>query len=306
MEKRELIICRGIQGSGKSTWAKQWAKEQPETRIRINFDDMRNMLGEYWVPSRETVISSIYTTTLAYAMEKGYSIVVDNMNLNPKTCAELEKIVKDFNDDTVCKFEYEVEYKDFFIPVEECIRRDAMRPNPIGAAIIKSTFKRYRDLITSEELKALRSKRVPYIDGAQNAIIVDIDGTLCLRVNDRPWFGKGAAEGMLHDERIMGTCSIVQNMYNKCKIIVLTGREESPEVVKATQGWLLMNNIKYDQLYFRPQGNYDTAAKCKKEIYDTHIKGKYNVLFALEDNNKCVEMWRNEGLTCLQPNEGKF
>lgn len=25
MDKRVLIICRGIQGSGKSTWAKQWS-----------------------------------------------------------------------------------------------------------------------------------------------------------------------------------------------------------------------------------------------------------------------------------------
>lgn len=306
METRKLIITRGIQGSGKSTWAKAWAKEQPETRIRVNFDDIRNMLGEYWVPSREKVVSVIYNTTIVCAMEKGYSIVVDNMNLNPKTCAELEKIVDDFNKNTVCKFEYEVEYKDFFIPVEECIRRDTMRPNPIGEAVIKSTFKRYRDLITNEELKALRSKRVPHIDGAQPAIIVDIDGTLCLRVNDRPWFGEGAAEGMLNDEPIEGTCFSVRNLYNKCRVIIMTGREESPEVAAATKSWLAANNIQYDNIYFRPQNNYDTASKCKKEIYEANIKGKYNVLYVLEDNNKCVEMWRNEGLTCLQPNEGKF
>lgn len=91
MEVRKLIICRGIQGSGKSTWAKQWCHEDPEHRVRFNNDDIRNMLGDYWVPSREKIV-----TVLANSMEKGYNIVVDNMN--PKTCTELENMVKDFNE----------------------------------------------------------------------------------------------------------------------------------------------------------------------------------------------------------------
>lgn len=101
METRQLIICRGIQGSGKSTWAKQWCHEDPEHRIRFNNDDIRNMLGDYWVPNREKVVTATYNTVLAYGMEKGYNIVVDNMNLNPKTCVELEKTVKDFNENKV-------------------------------------------------------------------------------------------------------------------------------------------------------------------------------------------------------------
>lgn len=35
MEVRKLIICRGIQGSGKSTWAKQWCHEDPELGLII-------------------------------------------------------------------------------------------------------------------------------------------------------------------------------------------------------------------------------------------------------------------------------
>lgn len=115
METRQLIICRGIQGSGKSTWAKQWCHEDPEHRIRFNNDDIRNMLGDYWVPNREKVVTATYNTVLAYGMEKGYNIVVDNMNLNPKTCVELEKTVKDFNENYTYDWKYEVEYKDFLI-----------------------------------------------------------------------------------------------------------------------------------------------------------------------------------------------
>lgn len=179
METRQLIICRGIQGSGKSTWAKQWCHEDPEHRIRFNNDDIRNMLGDYWVPNREKVVTATYNTVLAYGMEKGYNIVVDNMNLNPKTCAELEKTVKDFNENYTYDWKYEVEYKDFFIPVDECIRRDAMRPNPIGEKVIKATWRRYRDFIIQEDIKSMLKKSPKHVDGGRPVILVDMDATLC-------------------------------------------------------------------------------------------------------------------------------
>ena len=84
MEKRKLILCRGIQASGKSTWAKAWAKEDPEHRVRFNNDDIRNMLGEYWVPNREGLVTELKHSFACEATRKGYNIVVDNMNLNPK------------------------------------------------------------------------------------------------------------------------------------------------------------------------------------------------------------------------------
>lgn len=45
-------IIWGLPASGKSTWAKQWVLEDPEHRVRINQDDIRLMLGKYWVPKR--------------------------------------------------------------------------------------------------------------------------------------------------------------------------------------------------------------------------------------------------------------
>lgn len=62
-------------------------------------------------------------------------------------------------------------------------------------------------------------------------------------------------------------------------------------------------------LFFVKIGGYfknSPGADCKKKIYEDNIKGKYNVQFVLEDNYKCVKMWREQGLVCLQPNEGKF
>lgn len=60
----KIILCRGIQGSGKTTFAKQWVLEDPEHRVRFNNDDIRNMLGKYWVPSREDLVKNLKHTFL--------------------------------------------------------------------------------------------------------------------------------------------------------------------------------------------------------------------------------------------------
>ena len=123
----KIILCRGIQGSGKTTWAKQWVLEDPEHRVRFNNDDIRNMLGKY-------------------------------MNLNPKeiefykpyieahnqTVEELRKEnILNPQDD----FKYELEFKNFFIPLQDCIDRDAKRPNPIGEEVIRKTYEKYKDIL---------------------------------------------------------------------------------------------------------------------------------------------------------------
>ena len=146
---KKFIIVRGIQGSGKSTWAKHWIKEDPEHRMRFNNDDVRNMLGPYWCTAREPVVKELKESFLKICMSKGMDIVVDNMNLNPKEQLFLENIVNVHNTavlEGIFKGEelYEIEYKDFFIPVEECIERDKHRPNPIGEKVIKDTWNRYK------------------------------------------------------------------------------------------------------------------------------------------------------------------
>ena len=95
--KHELIILQGIQGSGKTTWAKNWVKEDPKHRVRFNQDDIRNMFGVYWVPSRESLVKTMHNSFLNEAMLEGYDIVLDNMNLNQKTLDEIKEIVEEFN-----------------------------------------------------------------------------------------------------------------------------------------------------------------------------------------------------------------
>lgn len=151
METRKILILRGLQGSGKSTFAKQWVNEDSEHRVRFNRDDIRNMLGKYWVPSREGLIDSMYWNLLEQATASGYDIVIDNMNLNEKYIDEVNKFVEETNlwlGQSATDFIYKVEIKDFFhIPLQTCIDRDAQRENPIGEQVIRNTYNKYKHKI---------------------------------------------------------------------------------------------------------------------------------------------------------------
>ena len=149
--KHELIILQGIQGSGKTTWAKNWVKEDPKHRVRFNQDDIRNMFGVYWVPSREPLVKAMHNSFLNEVMLEGYDIVLDNMNLNQKTLNEIKEIVEEFNkwiSLSPVDLHYDIKYQTFFdTPLEECIARDSKRENPIGEDVIRSTYNKYKDVI---------------------------------------------------------------------------------------------------------------------------------------------------------------
>lgn len=135
----KLVICRGLPASGKSTWAKQWVLEDPEHRVRINQDDIRLMLGKYWVPKREPLVQHIQEEALIEALLKGYDIVIDNTNLNKKVLDQFNRLIKTFED-------YEIEYKDFFdTPLSVCIERDKNRDLQVTEKVIRSFYNNYKD-----------------------------------------------------------------------------------------------------------------------------------------------------------------
>lgn len=150
----KIILTRGIQGSGKSTWAKKWVEEDPEHRVRWNNDDFRRMLGPYWVPTREYVVQDTMNSFLNNAMSLEYDIVLDNMNLNPRHWDYIQGVINYANGNIGVL--YTLEFKDFFdVSLEECIERDSKRENPIGKKVITETYNRNKELI--EKLKLNRT-----------------------------------------------------------------------------------------------------------------------------------------------------
>ena len=318
METRKLILCRGIQGSGKSTWAKKWAEEDLDNRVRFNNDDIRNMLGKYWVPSREGIVKVMKDTFAKASMLAGKNIVIDNMNLNPKEVEYWRDLIEYNNDYYTgvrgefpstykANYFYELEFKNFFISVDECIRRDAMRSNPIGEKVIKDTWKRYRSFILQEQIKQLKERKLEQDSTKTAAIVVDMDATLCLNITGRPFYGEGAAEGMVNDEPITEVCDMIRTLHRsgEYSLIVLSGREDTPEIREATETWLHNHDLWPTEVLLRSIGDYSKGEICKKKLIE-HVLKSYNVKLIIDDNNRCVQMYRDMGLTVLQPNEGSL
>ena len=298
---KKLILTRGIQGSGKSTWARQWVEEDPEHRIRINWDDLRNMFGVYWIPSREPLLADITLRAVEEAMSRGYDIVIDNMNLNSTTVKYWEGVVETNNNtNAVSHFMYEIEFKDFFIPLEECIRRDAMRPNPIGEKVIRETWKRYKHFIQTTEVERHVDNMRRYT-GKPKCIVIDMDSTMCFNVTKRPWFGEGAAEGMINDVPNTGVCEMIRQLQDYYDIVVATGRDTSQEEV--TKQWLAKQGINPDEFYFRTNGDFRKGVVVKKEQIEKILE-TYDIVSIFEDCEPIVQMYREMGLTVLQPNKG--
>lgn len=262
---------------------------------------MRNMMGKYWVPERENtgIMKTLRASFLEDMMLKGWDIVVDNMNLNPKDWEFYEGLVKAHNERGGTQ--YKIEYMDFFIPVEECIRRDAMRSNPIGEEVIRATWKRYRHFIVCKEIENKFYNIRTYDVNKRDCIIADMDSTLCVNLTGRPFYTDDWKEKLIYDTPITGPISILraQKMTGTCDILIVTGRKD--EGRDQTEEWLKTYNVPYDRLFMRGQNDYTKSEVFKENILKNIILPKYNVLFALEDDNKCVQMYRRNGLICLQP-----
>ncbi|WP_168442844.1 AAA family ATPase [Microbacterium sp. PF5] len=131
----EAILTRGIPGSGKSTWARSWVAERPDERGRVNRDDIRMAVFGRPHGVDERVVTRVQNATIRALIEAGKDIVVDNTNLNPVYNEKLINFVRSLGAN--------VRIRDFEVDVDEAIRRDSERPNPVGAGVIRGFHRTY-------------------------------------------------------------------------------------------------------------------------------------------------------------------
>ena len=299
-----LVLVQGISGSGKTTYARQWVEEDSTNRVRLNYDDIRNMLGPYWVPSRENVVKYIFDEALHKSMNDELDIIIDNYsNLNPKHIEEYENLVKLHNEMRSAKYEIVIKLID--TPLETCIERDNNRTDhKVGEAVIRQQWKKYKNYIIGKRIDNIHKAKQN--SELNHCIVVDMDGTLCLNTEHRPFFGPDAAEKMHLDSPIDSVCNLVRSYcdYGLVYLIILTGRDESCR--EATLNWLSNNHIVPDLLLMRKPNDFSKGEIMKENAFDEYIKDKYYVDFIIEDSAPVVKMFRNKGYTVLQPNDGNL
>lgn len=280
----KLVMLRGLPASGKTTYAKQLVDKG---WVRVNKDDLRAMLhNSKFSKSNEAFILSLRDEIIIRALVNGNNVVVDDTNLDPKHACQFQSIAQEFMADYEEKF--------FDTDIMTCIERNKNRENSVPEKVIYDMYSRY--------LMPKLPYTVPYDDTKEECIIVDVDGTLSHISDGRsPYDASRASNDVLDD----AVSSIVAMGYqNGYKVIVLTGREAKNREV--TENWLIENGVPFDELYTRADGDYRKDAIVKQELYETHIKNRFNVKFVLDDRNQVVDMWREIGLKCLQVQPGDF
>lgn len=142
----KIIFMQGLQGSGKSTWAKYKALD-PLWK-RVNRDDLRVMLdNQRFNPENEDFVTIVEDQIISSAISNGYNVIIDSMNLNPKRIKERFEKISLGNKDLTCEIK---SYTD--VSLGECLRRDSLRSHPVGEAVIIKTYKKYFNLSTGELL----------------------------------------------------------------------------------------------------------------------------------------------------------
>jgi predicted kinase len=298
----KLIMCKGLPGSGKTTWALREVRASSEgkqplasyTTVRVNKDDIRASLNTPWSQDLEKRVIELRDKMIIDAFKRGAQVVIsDDTNLAPKH----EKRMRDIAFQRGATFEV----KSFLdVPMEVCIERDAKREGTarVGEKVINGMVEQY--------FKGTPPNIVPYVpdNSLPRAIICDLDGTLCLH-NGRGPFDYDKCDTDLVNKPIWDLLWL--NHDAGSEIIYLSGRED---VAKAkTVKWLEINNCPpraYHKLYMRKSKDYRKDSVVKYELFDHHVRSLYRVDFVFDDRNQVVEMWRKLGLTCLQVADGNF
>lgn len=299
MRKREIIVLQGPPACGKSTYAKELHK-QNQNYVIVSRDKIRESRGDYWIPAQEDYISAIEEYEVRTALDMELTPVIDATNLNPKTLEKWERIAGE------CGAKLDI--REMEIPTyEEALLRDVNRERPVGEKVMRRFYSEYYPDKMEETRKMKEFTDKPKV------IIVDIDGTISLR-GPRNIFDYRKVHLDKPDFRLT---TFLREILDETQyhIIFLTGRDEECQDVTiewlekhfCKQHWYSMGMQKTNwTLYMRAHGDRRPDFEVKKEIYKEKIEPWNDVIAIFEDRDQCVDMWREEGLLCLQPARGNF
>ncbi len=282
--KQTLEYLIGLPASGKSTYAKQIVEDSAGKTKRLNKDDLRIELhdGVYSKRNEKEVVSTERKRAAEY-LKDGFNVIIDNTGFN--------EVHLKFYKDLASKSEVEFIVNDSFLetPLQVCIERDKQREASVGEQVVREMFHRY--------IKTPRTA-LKFDPGLPPVVICDLDGTLAHMNGKRgpfDWKKVGL------DDIDPAVAHIIDaiNCVKYAKVFLFSGRDSvcRPD----TEEWLERNAIEYDLLAMRPKDDVRKDTIIKSEMIDGYIRGKYNILFWMDDRPVVSRMLRDEfGITVLQ------
>jgi predicted kinase len=318
---KTMRILVGLPASGKSTYARSCTDSSSGKWASINWDNLRHYdssgqpreyrfsrLAEAGIKMKSVDIAKDY-------LDHGFNLIVDNTNLTES--ARL------FWKDKAYEWGMLVEVVEFNTPLDECLRRNALRTN----------WQRVpRPVI---ERMALFSGRVTWPVG--EAVLVDIDGTLadgthrqqyvstvcrhcqgcakyealggeprvclfCLGTGTQKKDWKSYHDKAHLDLPVKAVIEWTRMLYDHdYYVCIVSGR--GLEGADTTVDWLTKHNVQYHRIFMRNAGDNREDSIIKKEILDK-ITPNIDVAFAVDDRPRVIRMWRENGVTVYDVGKG--
>lgn len=304
IRKPKMVILVGPPGSGKSTCAAKYAEQG---YVRISQDDQ----------------GSNHVQLLFAALQAGSNIIVDRMNFS---VVQRERYLAPGRNSG-----YHTAIQVLHTSYQECYDRMERRWNTekyppgfghIGHPTINNKesarsalhtfFTKYEKPLVGEA----DTIELQYPETKGSCIIVDLDGTLCntdhrqhhMHSTDGgkknwPAFFREMGKDPPHDwcrTLIASVC-----LAEAAEVVLCSGR---PNDYRAdTEDWLYRYGVEYSHLLMRSEKDSRRDDVIKEIILDFEILTRYKeIIFAVDDRQQVVDLWRRRGITALQCAKGDF
>jgi len=296
-------VLSGLPACGKSTKAKEMVKSKNDV-VRVNRDLLREMLyfiersdQSDWNENKEKFVKELEMEIAKFALKKHKSVIVDDTNLAESTRKKWE--------DLALQNGAKSEIIEMDTSVEECIRRDSIREQPVGPAVIKKfagIYKVGKKYGYEENVGAKKSEKITF-PGEKKIILSDIDGTLanCSHrehfLTDGPKKNWDGFFGNMDKDAIReNTLQLLTLTYADHPIVLVTGRPSNYREI--TEKWLKDNNVPYRRLLMRAAGDFRPDNIVKEEILLNHFN-KDEIEMVIDDRRKVLDMWRRNNLPTI-------
>ena len=286
----EMLV--GLPASGKSTYALEKIKSNPDRWVRINKDELRKLHPNF--PEKKIVEEEERQIIEAITI-KNKNIILDNTHLNRIHFVRIKKLIENLAAKTDIHVEIKVNDSFLQVPIDECIRRDALRANGkcVGEKAIRDMWAKYsrdwdhviRNKIFQEDSFAHKT----------DVILCDLDGTLAFAI-DRGWFEEEKCESDIINFPLK---TVLQALH--LPIIFVSGRQDKAR--QATINFLSKHEIPFIGLFMRKTGDTRSDDIVKKEIFEKNIQKNFRVIMVFDDRPKVVDMWRSLGLVVADMNQ---
>ncbi len=310
-----ITFTVGPPGAGKTYWAQGEVATRGTREVqRASLDDLLTMQGVVWpqLTGQDIKLCQRLLINLVRTIaESGRSVIVDGLHLDPK----FPNLIRDELGD---QYLYHIE--DFTTtPVWECIEYDSLRRDSApqwyaGEETVRKLHMKGLSLRTRfggpglpmwvEELN--RSDNIePYEpdESLPKAVVVDVDGTLALNHHRSPYDTSQYHTDVL-EHRLARLVSDLTTAREPYQVVVLTGRDEEHRAV--LYDWFEEHKVYWDECHMRPRGDSRRDNVVKLELFDKHVRHRYNVISAFDDRDRVVRLWRRLGLLTNQVAFGDF